>query len=147
LALAPFGEDVMLKLVDLRLPASSDKRATRANQRNEARALYLQVDGDRSLGQATQRAVARARRVIVDAHCHVQRAEPKRAASPEPAVPPPDSTTAAPPDLTTRLADIHQRLLHFSGQVELEMDRLDILKSEIDAVVTRRRPSLLRPVR
>ena len=136
----------MLKLVDPRLPASSDKRATRANERNEARALYLHVDGDRSLGQATQRAVARARRTIVEAHCHAQRGEPKRAALPEPAVPAPD-TAAGLPDLTGRLADIHQRLLHFSSQVELEMDRLDIVKAEIDAVVARRRPGLLRPAR
>lgn len=134
----------MLKLVDLRQPASSDKRAPRANDRNEARALYLHIDGDRSLGQATQRAVARARRVIVDAHCHAPRGEPKRAASPEPAGTAP---AAALPDLTGRLADIHQRLLHFSSQVELEMDRLDIVKAEIDAVVARRRPGLLRPVR
>jgi hypothetical protein len=137
----------MLKLVDLRLPASSDKRAIRASVRNEARALYLRVDGDRSLGQATQRAVARARRVIVDTHCHEQRAEPKRAAAPEPAIAAPEAAAAALPDLNTRLADIHQRLLHFSSQVELEMDRLDIVRAEIDALVARRRPGLLRPVR
>jgi len=133
----------MLKLVEKRTSPPAPRPAARRKASSETRALYIQLNDERSLGYAAQRAVARTRRRIVEVHCHAKGLEP--GADPRAA----RSRTAAASrqslaGLSRRLAEIHRRLLELSSGIELEMDRLDVVTAGIDEVVSRteRRPPI-----
>jgi len=90
--------------------------------------LLQQVDDERASGDATQRAVARGRRTLVEGHCLVRSIEADSAEASANARRSRPSECAA---LVRRLEEIHVRLLSLSGAVEMEMDRLDIASAEI----------------
>jgi hypothetical protein len=126
----------MLKLVEKRTSPPAAKLAARPKVSSETRALYIQLNDERSLGYAAQRAVARARRRIVEVHCHAKGLEPgadPRAARTRIAARSHQSLAG----LSRRLAEIHRRLLELSSGIELEMDRLDVVTAGIDEVVSR----------
>jgi hypothetical protein len=95
----------MLKLVSS--GSSVGRREPRRQYAGGRRALLQHIEAQRASGEATQRAVARARHTIVEEH--------RRA----------DVTLAA------RLEEIHARLLALSAAVEMEMDRLEIVSADI----------------
>ena len=129
----------MLKLVSRPPRAPLREPHKRGNTREGVRALYQQIEEDRAVGQSTQRAVARGRRTIVEVQCGLQRAASLSA---------PRQTSAAPvieparvlAEVTGRLENIHQRLLSLSTSVELEMDRLDMVRTEIEQITGGGRP-------
>ena len=130
----------MLKLISGTAPAAARKRSRRCEVQRELGALAVAVEKTQALGEATQRAVARGRGTIVDAQRGVQKARresvaPVRDGATDPAA---DGCVE---DLTRQLTDIHQRLLLFSSSVELEMDRLEMLRAEIEDSLARRRES------
>jgi len=130
----------MLKLITGAASAPARKRSRRCDTRRELGTLATAVEQTQALGEATQRAVARGRSAIVDVQGGVHKA---RRDSDVPGSEP-VSVPAADPlveDFTRQLTDIHQRLLLFSSSVELEMDRLEMLRAEIEDVLARRRES------
>ena len=132
----------MLKLVARPGSRPAAKPARRQKATREARELYVQLEVDRSLGHSAQRAVARARRTIVDVHCHAQGLEAgSHAPAPERSVETPPAAAGPTTDLARRLAEIHRRLLELSSLIELEMDRLDIVSAGVDEALSRARPA------
>lgn len=121
----------MLKLVS--------PRRTRAHRReippDMAPMLRGQADDDLVSAQATQRTVGVGRRTIVEAYGSLQRAlsqhdMPERIKS--------LSDTERQQVVTGfagQLKTIHERLLLLSSSVELEIDRLDVLRTEIEQIM------------
>ena len=108
----------MLKLITGRPSAS---RREGRDKTNEVRRLFREIGEQRVLGDATQRIVARGRRALVETYCRAR------------VYPAPVSARAGTlEDVACRLHDIHQRLLKWSSCVELEMDRLEVVRAEIE---------------
>lgn len=96
------------------------------------RFLHQEIDDDRALVDRTQRAVARGRRTVVDIHdCVVQFRHVRSLHAAGGA----RAATAARErlaELLQRVDAAHQRLLMLSANVEMEIDRLEVTRSEID---------------
>ena len=114
-------------------PFDARRRAQRrlVTIRDRTRGLYEHVDRDRSLGDSTQRAIARGRRAIVEAQCRMLRFTERRPKTSGDHSLEPDQIRAL-NKLAGRLKTIHLRLLKFSTSVEREMDRLDVTRAEIE---------------
>jgi hypothetical protein len=108
----------MLKLISRRPSAS---RREGRNKANEVRRLFREIGEQRVLGDATQRVVAQGRRALVETYC-------RALGGPAPA----SARAGTLEDVACRLNDIHQRLLEWSSRVELEMDRLEVVRTEIE---------------
>jgi hypothetical protein len=117
----------MLKLVS-RESHASRRKPLRRQAADLRRTLLQDVGKQRESGDSTQRAVARARRAIVDAHCriHAIQRDVFKAT-------PHGRRLRRPPfaELAARLETTHARLLFLSEAVEMEMDRLDIVSADI----------------
>ena len=121
-----------MKLVFRRPPPSRRRVRQEDNPAPAVRALYERIDEDRARVDAVQRTVAGARRRIVETRSRLQAAvvpTPHRNALP---LPEPRRDRSRLPELTAQLDVVHQRLLALSSRVELEMDRLDILRRAIE---------------
>ena len=118
----------MLKLVSL--PRSAGRQTAQPKKiRNRLGAVNQRVEQYAETGNSVQRVIARGRRHVIDLHGRVRReastthcSEPRR----RPAV---DSVRRT--ELARRLTEIHRRLLFFSVSVELEMDRLEMVRAEL----------------
>ena len=108
----------MLKLISGRPSAS---RREGRDRPNEVRRLFREIGEQRVLGDTTQRVVARGRRALVETYC-------RALGDPVPAA----ARAGTVEDVAGRLHDIHQRLLKWSSRVELEMDRLEVVRAEIE---------------
>ena len=119
----------MLKLVS----PSARRRSTRprAKRGDTVRQFQTQIEHGRGVGQSAQRAVARARRTVIDLQCGVRRGVSRGVGSD---TIPLHALRLA--EIATRLEDIHQRLLLFSTSIELEMDRLDVVQAELEALAS-----------
>ena len=118
----------MLKLVAARREPAH--RASRAKVGSDVRKLSAHIDADQALGQATQRAVARGRRTIVDVHGSLKSGPGRLRPQPDGRGRPRDRARVL-AAMARQIADIHQRLLMFSASVELEMDRLDLVRADL----------------
>lgn len=122
----------MLKLV-------SPRRA-RAHRReippDMAPMLCGQADDDLVSAQATQRTVGVGRRTIVEAYGSLQRALSQHDV-PERSVTHLSDTERQQvvAGFAAQLKTIHERLLLLSTSVELEIDRLDVLRAEIEQLM------------
>ena len=122
----------MLKLVYRQARGKPPRQRGKAP--DPAARLCEQIEHERTMGQATQRAVAVGRRTIVDAHCCLQRVLAQHAGRGAFAVPEKDRAQAV-AGLASQLEAIHERLLLFSSSVELEIDRLEMLCTEVEQLV------------
>jgi hypothetical protein len=122
----------MLKLV---APSCAQRRqpSKRGGARNRLPTLQRKVKTDVEIGNAVQRVIARGRRGIIDAHGRLQDASTPSASRARAGIAAADTVRA--PELVLRLTGIHQRLLFFSASVELEMDRLEVVRAEIERVI------------
>jgi hypothetical protein len=118
----------MLKLVTTpREPSRRPPKRGKVNQRLHG--LDRKVAQGEEAGNAIQRAVAAGRRGIIDAHGRLQRtASESRCRNP----PIPATAAGSEAEIVRRLTGIHQRLLFFSASVELEMDRLAMVREDIE---------------
>jgi hypothetical protein len=128
----------MLKLVSPASKASRRRERKAGAPGDGVRALYGQIDSQRRLVECTQRTVARGRYTIVETQGRALAGAAPVTSSAMPAAGAQASASGL-SELGRRLGEIHQRLLWFSTAVELEMDRLDITREEIDQLVGRRR--------
>ena len=124
----------MLKLVPPRPQAGRGKVRTRQDAPDHARMVCRQVDEDRALGQATQRAVAVGRRTIIEAHCCLQRVLSQPGAHGASPLSVEDRAQLV-ENFAGQLDAIHERLLLLSTSVELEIDRLDMLCAEVEHLI------------
>jgi hypothetical protein len=97
-----------------------------------ARPWQRGMDKDRGLADSTQRAVARGRQTIVDAHSRVLRFRHGSLEQGGAASRTAKRVHRRLAQLVQRVEGIHQRLLRLSTDVEHEIDRLDIARAEID---------------
>jgi hypothetical protein len=93
--------------------------------------LHQEIEAQRAFVDCTQRTVARGRGTVVNAQCRVlqfrDRSSPDR----------PGGQTGTKVHrrleaLVERLDVSHRRLLLFSADIEMEIDRLDVTRAEID---------------
>ena len=121
----------MLKLVSsLHTPPQLRKRRKTRDPRR--RMLESRIEEDRAIGESTQRAVARGRQSIIETHCSVRRAALQSGCPTDPLA---DSDRVRLTELLRGLEGIHHRRLLFSTRVELEIDRLDMVRAEIQQLV------------
>lgn len=142
----------MLKLV---APARDPRRQSAKRRKAEPRAMergpsVASVVGPKTpvdrvaaaleraeaIGDSVQRVVASGRRQIIDVHGQLDRTSSESRCRENPSTRPRDPAADSLPDAALRrdLADIHDRLLFFSTNVELEMDRLEMLRQDIERV-------------
>jgi hypothetical protein len=124
----------MLKLVSPRPPASPRETRKRGSVQDEIRNLHRQIDENHAIGQSTQRAVARGRRAVVEAERGEQRAS--RSAVPDGTPAPATEHVRLLAELARRIKETHERLLVLSTGVEAEMDRLDLIRAEVEQLST-----------
>lgn len=114
----------MLKLVK-RDPQRRRGKADRAPS-----SLTGEVDRAEEIGNSLQRVIATGRRGIIEANGRLQRAPSESSDPADPPVRPREATSES--ELARNVTEIHQRLLFFAASVELEMDRLEMVRKEID---------------
>jgi hypothetical protein len=126
----------MLKLVGP-APGAHRRPAKRGKTAARVGALTRNVDRAEAVGNAVQRIVATGRREIIDVHGRRQRASTEARCRDNRTPRPPDAGRDCVPDgeLVQQLAEIHHRLLFLSTSVELEMDRLEMVRQQIDRLI------------
>jgi hypothetical protein len=99
---------------------------------NRATKLYLPqaIEEDRAIADRTQRAVARGRCAVVEMQARVLQFRHSQVEAAE--VVAVKETHQRLAELLQQLDVIHQRLLRLSVNIELEIDRLDVTRLEID---------------
>jgi hypothetical protein len=127
--------NIVLPLPWIRLRDRCDPRTTGMDGLpdggTDVQYLHQEIEDQRAFVDCTQRSVARGRGTVVDAQCRVLQFRDR-------------STPDGPGNrtgteihrrlqaLVERLDDSHRRLLLFSADIEMEIDRLDVTRAEID---------------
>lgn len=102
---------------------------------SEVQFLHKEIEDQRAFVDSTQRTVARGRGTVVDAQCRVLQFRDHS---------PADGLRSRPgsafhrrlDQLAERLDHSHRRLLRFSADIEMEIDRLDVTRAEIDRLTS-----------
>lgn len=116
-----------LRLVPVR-PSRRRRAVDGREPEREFATLAGHIAASQVLGETIQRTVARGRRAIVDVQCgpplwtRVRRPPPAGASAAS------DATAA----LSRQVQQIHERLLNFAARVELEMDRLEVARADLE---------------
>jgi hypothetical protein len=93
--------------------------------------LTREIGRAEEIGNSLQRVIATGRRGIIEVNGRLHRGA-SESSGPAAGAPAPAGEAAGESDLARNVTEIHQRLLFFAASVELEMDRLEMVRKEID---------------
>ena len=120
----------MLPLPWVRLHDPPDAHA-RSDGPTDVQYLHQEIEAQRAFVDCTQRTVARGRGTVVNAQCRVLQFR-DRSSPDSPGNQAGTEVRRRLEALVERLDDSHRRLLLFSADIEMEIDRLDVTRAEID---------------